>query len=192
MLYGSATGLTTARNECWNQDSAYDIGGSIDEEAEPGERFGAALAASDFDGDGVDDLAIGVPYEDISNWYGLVYDTARDSGAAHVLYGSTGGLWVKPGQRQLLHAGRLFSDAPAIIGPDQHFGAALAAGYYRGGAKADLVVGIPGAPVNAAGAIEVFTVPFDPNGASPRAWRQGSDGVDGAAEAGDEFGSALA
>jgi hypothetical protein len=46
--------------------------------------FGSALAAGDFDGDGEDDLAIGVPGEGVSGKSG--------AGAVNVLYGSSNGL----------------------------------------------------------------------------------------------------
>jgi hypothetical protein len=42
------------------------------------------LAAGDFDGDGFDDLAIGVPEEDVGG--------ASDAGAVNVLFGSAAGL----------------------------------------------------------------------------------------------------
>jgi hypothetical protein len=46
--------------------------------------FGTALAIGDFNGDGIDDLAIGVPGEDV--------DGISNAGAVNVLYGSAGGL----------------------------------------------------------------------------------------------------
>jgi len=51
---------------------------------EQGDLFGAALASGDFNGNGYDDLAIGVPYEDV--------DSATDAGTVTVLYGSSSGL----------------------------------------------------------------------------------------------------
>ncbi len=65
----------------WNQNSA----GVIDQ-AEAGDRFGHALAAADLDGDGCDDLAIGVPNESMGA-PSLAY-----AGAVNVLFGSTTGL----------------------------------------------------------------------------------------------------
>ena len=38
---------------------------------ESGDRLGSALSAGDFDGDGFDDLAIGIPYYDVKLFWGL-------------------------------------------------------------------------------------------------------------------------
>lgn len=51
--------------------------------AEAYEHFGAALAVGDFNGDGRDDLAVGVPDEDVG--------AAGNAGAVNVLYGSSSG-----------------------------------------------------------------------------------------------------
>jgi len=52
--------------------------------AEPGDRFGSAVAASDFDGDGRDDLAVGTPGETVG--------TLRGAGTLQVVRGSANGL----------------------------------------------------------------------------------------------------
>ena len=56
VLYGSFGGLTTARNQFWSQNSPGVIGLS-----ENGDDFGATPAVGDFNQDGRDDIAIGVP-----------------------------------------------------------------------------------------------------------------------------------
>ncbi|MFF0309483.1 FG-GAP repeat protein [Streptosporangium sp. NPDC004379] len=103
--------------------------------AEDWDSFGAALAVGDFDADGRDDLAVGVPGE------GLTRDQrAMDygDGTVDVLYGSPGG----PGagrteawsQRSLRGEPRYFD----------RFGAALAAGDLDGDGDDELAVGVPG------------------------------------------------
>jgi len=58
LIPGSKTGLTAVGSQLWSQNSANVAGG-----AEDNDRFGAALAAGDFDASGFSDLAIGVPGE---------------------------------------------------------------------------------------------------------------------------------
>jgi len=75
-LRGSPTGLEAVDNSSWNQGLSQDLS-SMDDTGEPGDLFGYALAAGDFDANGVDDLAIGVPGEN-----GL-------TGAVHIVFGTT-------------------------------------------------------------------------------------------------------
>ncbi|GAA4920732.1 hypothetical protein HD597_006183 [Nonomuraea thailandensis] len=56
VLYGSRAGLRTDRTEAWSQNT-------LDGRPRYYDRFGASLAAGDFNGDGNDELAIGVPGE---------------------------------------------------------------------------------------------------------------------------------
>ena len=55
VFYSGGHGIRYLYNQMWDQD---DLWG--DNDAETFDAFGAALAAGDFDGDGRDDLAIGV------------------------------------------------------------------------------------------------------------------------------------
>jgi hypothetical protein len=115
-----------------SQDSADIAGGP-----ETGDEFGRALAAGDFDGDGDDDLAVGVPGEDT--------DGGTDTGALHVLFGAGAGL--SGAGSQLWHQGS--TGVPGTSGDGDHFGAALAAGDFDFKFIPpecncdDLVVGIP-------------------------------------------------
>ncbi|MGD8244337.1 MAG: hypothetical protein PVI63_04005, partial [Anaerolineae bacterium] len=78
VLYGQWNGLSVDfGSQFWHQDI---LEGTAEEE----DNFGRSLAAGDFNGDGRDDLAVGVPYEDISD--------AGDAGAVNVIYGFGGGL----------------------------------------------------------------------------------------------------
>ncbi|HET9516691.1 MAG TPA: integrin alpha, partial [Actinoplanes sp.] len=78
VIYGTKDGLRAAHNQLWSQDSA-GIAGS----GESGDQFGYALAIGNFGKSGHEDLAIGVPYEDVH---------AVDDGGVNVIYGSAGGL----------------------------------------------------------------------------------------------------
>ncbi|MGD8969238.1 MAG: FG-GAP repeat protein, partial [Anaerolineae bacterium] len=98
VLYGSSAGLTAAENELWHQESS-----DVEDWAESGDRFGGALTAGDFDGDGYVDLAVGVPHEDLGS------PEVEDAGAVSVLYGSNAGLSAAGNQLW-------YQDSPGIEG----------------------------------------------------------------------------
>lgn len=77
VLYGRADGLSLSGNQLLSQDTK-----GVQSKAERSEEFGEALAAGDFNGDGVEDLAIGVPGETLNN------GKAIRAGAVNVLFGS--------------------------------------------------------------------------------------------------------
>jgi hypothetical protein len=56
IIYGSRRGLSASGNQFWHENVS-----GVDGAAANDDRFGIALAAGDFNGDGFDDLAIGVP-----------------------------------------------------------------------------------------------------------------------------------
>ena len=78
ILYGSPAGLTATGNQLWHQDSP-----GIEDNCDPFDGFGKALAARDFNGDGYYDLAVGVPSESIGN--------VERAGAVNIIYGSQAG-----------------------------------------------------------------------------------------------------
>ena len=83
VIYGGPPGLTASGNQIWHQDSD-DIAG----EADFFDSFGAALATGHFNGDGFEDLAIGVPGEGL----GGILSEESSAGAVNVIYGRAGGL----------------------------------------------------------------------------------------------------
>src|SRR5690606_6316400 len=109
--------------------------------------FGYALATGDFDGDGLDDLAVGVYRDRASGEDG--------AGAVNVLYGHAGGL-ADP-RNQLWH-----EDSPGVLGTPEvndFFGAAVAAGDFDGDGFGDLAIGVTGQAVlgeDDAGAVSVL------------------------------------
>jgi hypothetical protein len=118
VLYGSATGLTATGSQLFDQS---DLGDSV----EAADLFGSAFAAGDFDGDGYQDLGIGVPGEDYEP------SNATDSGALYVLFGSSTGLSV----------GGFNARYSAI--QDEHAGSSLAAGDFDADGYTDLAEGAP-------------------------------------------------
>lgn len=82
VIYGSSAGLhaTATPDQFWHQDVAM-----VEDAAQSGDDFGDCVTAGDFNGDGTDDLAIGVPWEDLQSAGGELYE----AGAVNVIYGSS-------------------------------------------------------------------------------------------------------
>ncbi|TAH36004.1 MAG: hypothetical protein EYC70_12210 [Planctomycetota bacterium] len=141
ILYGSRDGITSTNNQFIHQDK----GGMIDI-AEAGDSFGYAVAWGDFDNNGFDDLAVGIPSEDVG--------AVADAGAIAIIYGGFSGLDTN--HNQWIHR-----DTFGVIGfatAGSQFGYALASGDFNGDGWADLAVGTPYDDVTGAddGSINIF------------------------------------
>jgi hypothetical protein len=127
VFYGAAA-ITAGHEAYFDQDST-GVGGVAQAE----DAFGAALASGDFNDDGFDDLAIGVP--------GDVVSGRRAAGSVVVLYGSLGdGLTTIGSEQWHQNRGKIASTAQA----NEFFGTSLAVGDFDDDAKDDLAIGIPG------------------------------------------------
>ena len=85
---------------------------------------------ADFNGDGYDDLAVGIPKEDIGN--------IIDAGAVQIFYGTHNGIGS---ENQLWHLNSPNIQLEAVA--NDNLGAAISAGDFNNDGYADLAIGIP-------------------------------------------------
>jgi hypothetical protein len=207
VIYGSASGLsahsllptTVISSQLWTQNS-----NGVEGDAETGEYFGYSLSSGDYNGDGKDELAVGVPFEDISTT-----GVAPASGAVNVIYGSSSGLSTStgvPGQLWTQNSTGMQDVAEAGDG----FGFTLSSSNYNGDKSGnheidDLAIGAVGEDIDTnndgiddvveAGAVNVIygsASGLSATAALPvQVWTQNSSGVEGDIEAEDLFGMSL-
>jgi hypothetical protein len=180
VLYGNSRGgLETRAAQRWRQNSP-----GIKGLAEFGDGFGAALAIGDFDDDGEGDLAVGAPFDTVGG--------RASAGAVNVIYGSIAGLQERDDE--------LWTQDARGIGETAErrdvFGAALAAADFSRNGVDDLAVGVPRENVGGRGDAGIAHVLYGRDGVglgrAEARWHQGSRGVKGALESGDQLGFALA
>ncbi|MEO1088104.1 MAG: FG-GAP repeat protein, partial [Acidobacteriota bacterium] len=168
VLFGSGSGLTGTGSQTFSQD---DLGDSREKD----DHFGWALAAGDYDSDGVDDLVVSAPWED-----------SKDRGRIHLLYGVR---YDQPNPG-LSNSGTSFLGANG-----DRLGFALTAGHFSDGQKADFAASRPGWNTTYisktrydAGQVTVY---YSANANGTTSWSQKSSTVYGAPETDDRFGSSL-
>jgi hypothetical protein len=178
VIYGTASGLDDPGDQFWHQDSS-----GINNEAEAGDEFAFAVSAGDFDSDGFDDAALGVPGEDISG--------AADAGGVSVIYGKSTGL--NSSGDDFWHQNSSGIDDTAEAG--DIFGIAVTAANFGNGPQDDLASGIQwedvGSIVDAGAASVIYGSPSDLTATGDQFWNQDSAGILDQAEVGDDFGWGL-
>lgn len=200
VIYGSSSGLTATGTQRFYQDLF--VVGNYHSEA--GDKFGFSLATGDFDGNSADDLAIGVPGEDL--------DRVSSTGLVHVIFGCppispyTGSSPLcNPG----LSYGQIKSNEQVRKRNYSYFGITLSSGNFDNDQfygvcscpsglcgctlnYDDLVVGAYGdSPPFAAGSIYVYYGAWPNPLTYGQFWNQDSEGLNFSPEAEDLFGYSI-
>lgn len=149
---------------------------------ESGQRFGNELAVGNFDGDGLADVAIGIPGQRIEGMFA--------AGSVTVVYGDVGA----PGAGGFLNFNQRSLDVPGTSREFELFGDVLAAGDFDADGDSDLVIGLPGLrlPEPEAGALIIRNGRSDGVNAFENAQLRTNDAVGLPNTPGDAFAHALA
>lgn len=209
VVYGSSAGLSRFAIRAPQQVNQ---GGAADQ-PEPGDQFGFSMAAGDFDGDGVKDLAVGAPFEDLR-------DFVRGCAVDHVNAGAVSVFYLARNSGQHLFQGGSTAIAqPRYQWGHNNFGFSLTAWNFGRGANTDLAVGAPGdwagaepdakgcdltalppRPPNGSGTVEILYGPLNLASSANRRLSQttpsgfvqpGTLQLQGTTKAGDAFGRAV-
>lgn len=197
VLLGRTGGVTGEGSSYWTQDSPGVLDQAEEQDAlgdrAPGDAFGSALAVADVDGDGLGDIAVGIPREKVSQ---NGDETPYLQGAVALLRGDATGATASG--NQFWH-----QDSPGVPGlarASDRFGASVALGDVDGDGRADLAAGAPGDSTGDSptfeslgwGAVVVLRGSTDGlTTTGAQYWSQRTPGVPGIAEDGDAFGASV-
>ncbi len=142
--------------------------------------FGDSLASCDFNGDGLDDLAVGVPLAEV--------DEEIWAGGVQIHFGIREGIDF---------AGSAFitegtASVPGDPEYEDQFGHELACGDFNADGFDDLAVDAVGEDLGEGMVVILPGSPSGPDPSSSRSFKQGNPGMGGTAEDHDHFGEALA
>ena len=174
--------MSAANDRFFTQNSI-----EIEGTAEENDNFGFALTSGDFNGDGFDDLAIGVLGDDVDVGVGIV-----SAGAVNVIYGKFGGLTVFNDQFFTQDTTNI-EDTPEN---NDLFGATLASGDFNGDGFDDLAIGVHGEDfgvgiVNAGAVNVIYSGSGGLSAISDQFFTQDTTDIEDTAENNDLFGRAL-
>jgi FG-GAP repeat protein len=127
ILYGGPSGLTMTGYQHVDEAVA-----GVENNPQPDDEFGRALAAGDVNGDGMDDLVVGVPRKNLGG--------ASNAGAVHVFEGGAGGL--------TFNNDLFFRQGSSFLGDsadaEDIFGSGLGVGDFNNDGRADIAIGVQG------------------------------------------------
>jgi len=172
ILYGSASGLTTAGSQSIDRGDSGMGGVNVDD------YFGAALAVGDFNGDSYADLAVGTPFDS---------DAAVSAGTVHLIYGGPNGLDLTTNEIWGLDSAGI-GLTPAA---NNDFGSSLTVGDFDGDLIDDLVIGIPGFEDDAGAALLLYGSSSGLTSDLHRLIQPGSEGFPGSSRPNELFAGSL-
>jgi hypothetical protein len=171
VIYGGERGLRAKGNQFWTKMTP-GIPGSLEDS-----NFGNTLAIGNLGKSGVADLAIGSPLQDVPGANSF-------EGEVTVIYGRGRGLRA-PGSQSWTQ------DSPGINSNAENFdlfGTTAAIGNFGKSKRKDLAIGVPGEDSFAGAANVLYGRRTGLTAEGDQFWQQGLDGINGVAEAQDEFG----
>jgi hypothetical protein len=143
-LFGTRRGLSHAAplSPQHFDESTPGIHGGLDQF----DDWGRTLAAGDFNGDGVTDLAVGAPHKTV--------DGAQGAGVVDILFGSSGGLTTKGSETWTQNT----PGVPDSSEASDEWGWSLAVADFNGDHRSDLVIGAPTESQGATSAVGAATL----------------------------------
>jgi hypothetical protein len=172
LIYGGDRGLRAQGDQLWTR-----LTPGIPGSPEEGATFGNTLAIGNLGKSEVADLAIGAPQQDVPV-------ANSNEGEVTVIYGKGRGLRAQGSQSWTQDSPQVNNEAEGL----DLFGTSAAIGNFGKSKQRDLAIGVPGEDSFAGAANVLYGRPTGLSAQGDQFWQQGLNGINGVAEAGDNFG----